>query len=711
MEAKTIEELTRHTSDGPVSTGIGDLYFTYPGGLTSEQRDVDNWGEEDRLRSFRDLPTRRPYNNFFIDNGIDFGGVVDFIAPEDREIRLEEMNLPTEWVGLDYIGRSSSYPYAEMEYTLIKDGKDYIQMYLYTYSGRGYFLWFYTEQGDPIHKEAILNSVILGGNGGKTKTKLKSDEECSLGLFNIMVPKGYGYHSYKTELLEITKQDLFRNHMILASVTAIPNPNLPMKSDEDLTHWLEAVGIDPDGEGLSYSIDNAPAFGEVSLRQQEVQNGKTVLEHIHYFFIVGDIVYDLWIDQLHMDDKTENAILESIWLKESKTVPADNNRVQETGESPVQTKLLLTEMEEDGNTNPETSELGITNIELVSYGNLRMVIPEEEDGAVILSRDGVDCGGITSHNTPDFELYVSQNMAEWVSALGLPESKLNLSGPIAQMISNGYDCDLISEFFYELDPSKLNTEHHFYIDGDMVYDVWYDQNLISDAEAEKYLKTVQINESAVTLSLPAEEAAFEKCSAVLTAVQNGSHWLSCVRSDEGKAVLSRGTMIEYLRNRENWLIIQTQPEGGDNGTTVYKKAGFLHYNGTFYDNELVDGISGAMDEHGNVQWAKSTATEVYIPWLASFRWTKEAVSYMDTLQDEAGECIMYRVDQKYFDADNQTEHYFVNFRFDPEGNFICAEIQVNPFQDNAFTETESIVSMDSEAVFAEIYKEYQSAIK
>ena len=98
-----IEELTRQTSEGLVDTAIGDLCFTYPGGLTSEQRDVDNWNEEDRTRNRRNLPTRRPYNHFFIDNGVDFGGVVDFIVPESRQIILEEMNLPTQWQGLDYI--------------------------------------------------------------------------------------------------------------------------------------------------------------------------------------------------------------------------------------------------------------------------------------------------------------------------------------------------------------------------------------------------------------------------------------------------------------------------------------------------------------------------------------------------------------------------------------------------------------------------------
>ena len=122
-EEKSIEEWTNRTSDQPVGTGIGDLYFTYPAGLTSELREVENWTRDEQKRILKGLPNRGQYENYFIDNGVDFGGVMDFIVPEDREINLEELKLPSEWVGLDYVSGSSSYPYVEKEYTLIKDGK------------------------------------------------------------------------------------------------------------------------------------------------------------------------------------------------------------------------------------------------------------------------------------------------------------------------------------------------------------------------------------------------------------------------------------------------------------------------------------------------------------------------------------------------------------------------------------------------------------
>ena len=83
---------------------------------------------------------------------------------------------------------------------------------------------------------------------------------------------------------------------------------------------------------------------------------------------------------------------------------------------------------------------------------------------------------------------------------------------------------------------------------------------------------------------------------------------------------------------------------------------------------------------------------------------------MDTLTDEDGECIMLRVDKKYKDSDDYDPHYFLFFNFDPDGNFVNAQLQVNLFRDNEINITESIVSMDPEIVNTEIQKEYQRAV-
>lgn len=49
--------------------------------------------------------------------------------------------------------------------------------------------------------------------------------------------------------------------------------------------------------------------------------------------------------------------------------------------------------------------------------------------------------------------------------------------------------------------------------------------------------------------------------------------------------------------------------------------------------------------------------------------------------------MMFRVDKMYEDREDYAQHYFTNFYFDPDGNFIQVRLQVNAFMDNEFTVT------------------------
>ena len=83
---------------------------------------------------------------------------------------------------------------------------------------------------------------------------------------------------------------------------------------------------------------------------------------------------------------------------------------------------------------------------------------------------------------------------------------------------------------------------------------------------------------------------------------------------------------------------------------------------------------------------------------------------MDTLPDEDGECVMLRVDEQYIDSNDYDPHYFLFFNFDPDGNFVNVQLQVNLFRDNEINITESIASLDAEEINAEIQKEYRNSI-
>lgn len=812
----SIEEMTRRTSDGPVGTGIGDLYFTYPAGLTSEMREVENWTKEEALRSMRGLPNRGQFDCFFIDKGVDFGGVVDFLVPEDREIKLEELNLPSDWMGLDYTSGSSTYPYAEREYTLIKDGKDYIQMYLYTYSGRGYFLWFYTEQGNPVHKEAILNSVEMGGGGGG-KNKLECDTPVSLGLFNITIPKGYRYYHHETVILEITQKDFWGNLTLLGCVTARPNPNLPIDSEEDLKPWVEAVGIELADEGVShsYQISNEGSYGDVQLILESAKDSKYKMAENHYFFIAGDIVYDLYFDALKMDPETEESILKSIWIKDPVYMPAKDKWVTSLGNTPVTIGQLPDGYNYgfDGDQNivfawgnnavggvksypipaglydPEDEyfdwleEMGIpdyedpnlhylggitsgdngwaaefadelddeakrtihhrhtflvvgntlydiwfdmlnisydnayeirraisipqlsleeteshqptvpasdieTDTQLVAYGSLKMLLPSgfaayEDNDIVVLTKDSVAVGGIRRWNYPDFQ---PSDIVEW--------AKKEHGVPIGYMSGSSAYGNMEYEIFWDGNPEGLNEEHEFFPDGDVIYDVWYDQNLISDGIAERFLKTVAINAEPNPAFTSRELEAFAKCKAVVDTVQSGSHHIAWEKFRTSSAGTS-GYRVEYFTHEDNWLH-ETRLKVGDAGETQYRMMvdGESIYGTTGSDRNADESMPGEAD----LSLPLSYLGEPDLPWLSSFQWDDASVAYVDTLTDQGLETVMLRIDKPFYGYPEETQCYYVNFVFDGSGSFLRVELEAIAFRNNELwtaNETETICSLVS----------------
>ena len=670
---KTIEELTRQSSDSSVAVGIGDLHFTKPAGLTSEMREVENWSRAELRRILDGHLNRGQYDYFFMDNGVDFGGVVDFIVPEDRNIRLEELNLPSEWVGLDYIAGSSAYPYVEMEYTLLKDGKDYIQMYLYTYSGRGYFLWFYTEEGNPANKEAILNSVELG-SFSTLATKLKRDEIVSLGRFNVTIPKGYGYHRNEAKILEITKKDLFNKQTLLGCVTAIPNPNLPMDTAEDRVKWVEAIGIDLSYEGKSYgySINDEKEYGDIFVNREELLHGNTVMSENHYIYIAGDIVYDFCLNALEIDGEKEKLLLDSVWIKESAT--PSNNEVHQT--SPIVNSNAI-----------------VTDTDLVQCGYLKMLLPsgfgaEQQNGVMVLTKDSVAVGGIMQWKYPEFQ---PSDIVEL--------KKEELGVPIGYMSGNSAYGDMEYEIFWDGNPEGLNEQHTFFIDGDVIYDVWYDENQISDGIAEWFLKTVAINAEPVVVTEPGEQEAIAKCRAVLNAIQNGSYKIVS-RQINSRALAPNGFVHTYSKSNEDWL----------SSTTVISKVGSIE-DGLV--GETYDVTSSSLCANGKQfsfiggEWKENANNDSSrLPWLADFIWDESIISYQGLIEENGIECIMLRVDGQYIESDEYDLHYFVNFYFDEDDNFVNAKIQINLFRENEIEVTESIISLDPYIAAAEIDQEY-----
>lgn len=675
-----METLTHRYSEEPVYTGIGDLFFTYPGGLSSESREVDNWTGEEELRRLRHMPNRNQWDQFFMDDKGDFGGCVGFLVPDNREIRLEELNLPNDWKGLDYIAGSSSYPYAEMEYTLIKDGKDYIQMYLYTYSGHGYFLWFYTDQGDPAVKQAILQSVELG-NGTHIKTKTTYDEPISLGLFNMTVPKGYGYSRSQTVILEITRKDFWGNQTVIGCVTARPNPNPSVENGADLSRWVEAVGIDLSGKGIFGEIADKPQYGDVYLKIQNI-SGIPPMEEEHYLYIAGDIVYDLWLDPSQIDGNTRTEILESVWIKESSTIPSATRWVTAAAQSSVQIGLL-----------PDGYNVG--------YDLEKNLIFAWGSNAV---------GGINEYPIPEGIYDPYDRSFFWLQEMVIPdfedESLIYTGGMTAG--ENGW----VAEFASDVPsgtPVTVHRRHTFYVVGNRLYDVWFDLMRISRDTAQELASAVHLPQliPAETPSASAEDIAFEKSLAVMDAVSEGSSHIVSLQKNDGYEGPS-GYEKTYHYHEGNFLYTNRVLTEGENITEAgayYNRYALLIVEDEWFTNE------GHQGESGDIVWSSDgQPADPESPWLGNRVWNRSFATYMDTMTDESGICYMFRYDKPYADDPAYDPHYFVNFWFDTSGNFLKVDIQVNMFKDNGFTVTESIVSLDPEEVMAAIQAEYARAI-
>ena len=692
-ETTELKVRSHTTWDEPCTTGIDDLVFTYPAGLTSEIRDVVYNPVSDALRDLLERPTRFPGEHCFIDNGIDFGGVIHFDLRGNREFQFEELDLPSDWVGLTYVTDSSTYPYVDAEYTLIKDGKDYIQLYLYTYSGRGYFIWFYTEHGDPVHKRAILESVELGVNE-VTRSKLEQDEVISLGQFNVTVPKGYGYYRNETQILEITKKDLFHDQTLIACVTAIPNPNLPLETAEDRVKWVEAIGIDLSYEGKSYgySITDEKKYGDIFVNREELMHGNTVMAENHYIYIAGDIVYDLCFNALEINAAEETVILDSIWIKESYNNSSENNE-----STAIDVPQPMEETENYMLTIP-AADIEM-DTQLVAYGSLKMLLPSgfatfEDGDIVVLTKDSVAVGGIRCWNYPEFQPSDIVSLAKEEHGV-----------PIGYMSGGSIYGDMEYEIFWDGNPEGLNEEHQFFIDGDILYDVWFDQNLISDGTAGRFLKTVAINAEPKPAFTTQELEAFAKCKAVIDTVQSGSHHIAWEKFRTSSAGTS-GYRVEYYSHEDNWLHI-TSLQVGDAGESQYRMMvnGESIFGTSGFDRNMDESSAGESD----VSLPLSYLGEPELPWLSSYQWDNATVAYTDTLYEQGLEIIMLRIDEPFYGYPEETECYYVNFVFDGSGSFLRVELEAIAFRNNELwtaNETEIIYSLDPDRVNLKIENTY-----
>ena len=473
--------------------------------------------------------------------------------------------------------------------------------------------------------------------------------------------KDDGIHDYREIFTDGTN--------VIGGVCQYPLPEgadltgLDWVDDLDLPEWKD--------ETLGY-FGGSSIYGDYEFEFfSDVPEGveRTVLRN-HYFFLDTDnTVYDIWFDELNVDNGTIDEILRTVGLGEE----AAQTQSAETVAVPFQIANLP-----DG----------------YSY-------TAEADGSIRFTDGANTVGGVIGYLIPEGVYDPYDGVFLWLEDVGIPDfedTSLAYLGGISDF-QGGWSAEFASDVPEGVEPT-VHRRHTFTVVGNRVYDAWFDMTQL-DYNAQQELKdsvqflTGENTESAeVPETISAEDLAYEKCRAVMDAVQSGSyHIVTEFQYDNNPT--NNFSMEYYSSDELGWLRIITNSLSERHGALQVGDREFTNI-GNWSADELI--------------WTEGESANSFEPWLASIYLVKHNFTYIDTLTDADGVCCMLRMDVYFADAEGYDPYYFVNFYFDPDGNFQKVQLQVNLFQDDAFTVTESIVSLDDESIAAKINEEYQRAI-
>lgn len=358
----------------------------------------------------------------------------------------------------------------------------------------------------------------------------------------------------------------------------------------------------------------------------------------------------------------------------------------------------------------------VTDTTLIQFGDLNLLLPSEleasdENGVLALTMDGAAVGGIALRKQAQ-ENDPNSFSPEWMAEVGVPEA----SDPTMGYISSGSNyADYEITYFPDIPVNRddngniiadelgayvLEHEvtHYFFYHGTDVYDVWFYPNRLPNIPREAVLKSCFLkgrNElGAVLNALSEEQDVLQQCRAVLEHIQGSDACKIDTRQENGSFALNKTSHDTTWICGDDRLCICIIPES--DGASLVGRL-------------LVDGVK--YECSSTKEWREITWWDSVDPWLARFQWEDSVVAYMDTLTDERGITVMLRIDQPYEEGENQQPHYFVNFHYDTDGTFRDVLVQTNLFQHNAVTRTESIVSMDTEQIRAEIQEEHRRTVE
>ena len=507
-------------------------------------------------------------------------------------------------------------------------------------------------------------------------TRTSGPADVGIGELYFILPEGFSIEATN----EQTSSTSLYNHIIqnkseaVGGVNVWDNPDFPLEKnydgdtfiDTNFVRWVRALGLPEAQEDASLgSMIGDSLYADLEAEFFD-DNAPTKMDVTHYFFISDSVVYDIWFDENTLQENLDFTILRTVRL---------GSEAEASSPAPLPFTI-------------GTLPAGFSH-------------REDENGSIRILKGTDTVGGILGYPIPEGVYDPYDDAYLWLEDVGIPDLKnpsLTISGMFSWGGSNGCALTIVDEME---DPTVKRT-HYFRFAGNTLYDFWLDDLAADEVARSAIQKAVvyqepvtQQSEAAPESEMSEEDIAFAKAQAVMKDLQD----VPCMIQTECryKNTPEKNYIETFCYDSEIGFLRVTATADGLNHAQLY--AGDCYY---------TNAGSETSPEPIWVEW--EAPSEFSGPWLGGFYFIRHYVTYMDTLTDADGTCYMFRADMYYEDAEGYSPNYFVNFYFDPEGNFINVRLEVNQFQDNAFTVTESIVSLDQETIAAEINKEYQRAI-
>ena len=532
-----------------------------------------------------------------------------------------------------------------------------------------------------------------------SQTELMHSGEIIIGNLRVPLPDGYTYQDSEDGSISIAYEG-----NIVAGIVRREKPEISVDrgsvdgdtyTGNNFKEWVIALGLpEAQADGHYTGMIGDTIYGDLEAEYWDGQNPEKY-DVIHYFYIHDTAVYDVWCDLNLLPNHEVHPIMGHIELLE-------DNAASTTSES------IPSEPVVPGNA-------VITDTELVQYGTLKMLLPSglktsDENGIILLKMDDKTVGGVALRQQKQVNSPNSFS-PDWMVEIGIPEASDTAMG---YMSSGSRYADYEITYFPDIPVNRddngniikdeqgtyvLEHEvtHYFFVDGTDVYDIWFYNNRIPNIIRETVLKTCVLEGVsdivAMQTALDKEKEALQQCRSVLEQIQSNTASKVETKQENGPFALNETSIRTDWIHGNNRLNICLIPESG--GASMF---GGLLVDGTKYECDSTQ------------QWREITWWDWTDPWLVSFKWDDSVVAYMDTLTDESGITVMLRIDQPFAEGENQQSHYFVNFNYDEDGTFRNVYVQTNVFMTNSISKTESIVSLDSALIEAEIQKEYKKAI-